>query len=88
VRALREAHVRVLFVTHLSGFARALWQQQRPDTLFLRAERDTEGHRTFRILPGEPLETSFGADLYDEVFGAQPGEPSVARERMDKASPQ
>jgi hypothetical protein len=37
--------------------------------LFLRAERRPDGHRTFRLLPGEPLPTSYGEDLYQEVFG-------------------
>jgi hypothetical protein len=36
--------------------------------LFLRAERQTDGRRTFKLLPGEPLQTSFGADLYQEIF--------------------
>jgi hypothetical protein len=40
------------------------------ETLFLRAERQPGGHRTFRLLPGEPLPTSYGEGLYQEVFGA------------------
>ena len=38
--------------------------------LFLRAERAAGGARTFKIEPGEPLETSYGEDLYTKVFGA------------------
>ena len=38
-------------------------------TLFLRAERRLDGHRTFRLPPGEPLPTSYGQDLYQSVFG-------------------
>jgi hypothetical protein len=41
-----------------------------PRTLFLRAERRPDGQRTFRLMPGEPLPTSYGEDLYQEVFGA------------------
>ena len=41
-----------------------------PGTLFLRAERRPGGHRTFRLLPGEPLPTSYGEDVYQQVFGA------------------
>ena len=40
-----------------------------PATLFLRAERRLDGHRTFRLPPGEPLPTSYGQDLYQSVFG-------------------
>jgi hypothetical protein len=40
------------------------------ETLFLRVERQTGGYRRFRLLAGEPLPTSYGEDLYQEVFGA------------------
>jgi DNA mismatch repair ATPase MutS len=69
VRALAERLVAVRFVTHLHEFARQLFEQRRDDVLFLRAERLADGSRSFRIVPGEPLETSFGTDLYAEVFG-------------------
>jgi len=36
---------------------------------FLRAERGADGRRTFKLAPGEPLTTSFGLDLYRDVFG-------------------
>jgi hypothetical protein len=38
--------------------------------LFLRAERRPDGARTFKIVEGEPLETSYGADLYARIFPA------------------
>ncbi len=37
-------------------------------TLFLRAQRQADGTRTFRLIEGEPLETSNCADLYKSVF--------------------
>jgi hypothetical protein len=40
------------------------------NTLFLRAQRQAGGTRTFRLREGEPLETSYGQDLYEIVFGA------------------
>jgi hypothetical protein len=40
------------------------------DVLFLRAERQADGRRTFKLLPGAPLQTSYGEDLYEEIFGA------------------
>lgn len=68
VTALLEAGVKVLFVTHLYEFARGLFDQHRPDTLFLRAERRDDGTRTFKLIPAEPLDTSYGLDLYAEIF--------------------
>jgi hypothetical protein len=58
----------VFFVTHLYLFARGLSDARRDDAVFLRAERQADGTRTFRLRPGEPLQTSFGADLYAEIF--------------------
>lgn len=72
VTALTESGVKVMFVTHLYDFARSTCEQGRSDALFLRAERRADGVRTFKLLPGEPLETSFGEDLYREVFGNSP----------------
>ena len=70
LRALQETGVRVLFVTHLYDLAHT-WYQQHPDTaLFLRAEREEGGRRTFQLKPEEPLETSYGQDLYRQVFGS------------------
>jgi hypothetical protein len=34
----------------------------------LRAERLADGTRTFKLLEHEPLETSYGEDLYREIF--------------------
>jgi DNA mismatch repair ATPase MutS len=73
VAALRERGIRVCFVTHLYAFAHGLFEEGRPDTLFLRAERRADGTRTFRLVEGEPLETSYGVDLYREVFGSGDG---------------
>lgn len=68
VAALVERRVRVVFVTHLHEFARSLFERGSVDVLFLRAERLPDGTRTFRVVPGEPLETSFADDVYREVF--------------------
>lgn len=72
IGALCERGVRVVFVTHLYAFARA-WAVEGPgNSLFLRAERLADGERTFRILPGPPLETSYADDVYRRVFGEGP----------------
>ena len=69
IRALTEAGIRVIFVTHLYDLAERYFAQHDPATLFLRAERQPDGHRTFRLPAGEPLPTSYGQDLYQQVFG-------------------
>ena len=70
VRALLEAQVKVFFVTHFYEFAHGLFEQKMDNALFLRAERQADGRRSFKLLEGEPLQTSFGTDLYQEIFGA------------------
>jgi DNA mismatch repair ATPase MutS len=67
-RALLEKRVKIFFVTHLYDFAHGFFVQHRADALFLRAERQSDGTRTFKLVEGEPLETSYGEDLYREVF--------------------
>jgi len=76
VLALREKGIKVFFVTHLYEFARTLFEKNSGDVLFLRAERLEDGTRTFRLLAAEPLEVSYGEDLYREVFSdSQGGHP-------------
>jgi len=72
VRALVESGVRVFLVTHLFDLAYGLFAQGPATALFLRAERADDGRRTFRLIEGEPLPTSYGQDLYDRIFGAVP----------------
>ncbi|MDX5895513.1 hypothetical protein SIL72_15905 [Rubrobacter radiotolerans] len=79
IRALTEADVKVVFVTHLFDLAHGFHIQGSDDVLFLRAERRPDGGRTFRLLEGEPLPTSYGEDSYRRIFGAPPGEARVPR---------
>ena len=72
VRALIEARIKVFYVTHLYPLAHTLWEEGKSDALFLCAERQSDGRRTFKLRPGEPSQTSFGADLYRQIFGEQP----------------
>jgi len=37
-------------------------------SLFLQAERKPDGECTFRVTEGEPLQTSYGEDLYNRIF--------------------
>lgn len=69
VRGLLEWGVRVVYVTHLYEFAHGTFETRRDQTLFLRANREPDGTRTFRLVEAEPLATTYGEDLYREVFG-------------------
>ena len=80
-RALLEADVKVFFVTHQFDLAESFHIHQMDSTLFLRAERQPDGRRTFKLVVAEPLSTSYGEDLYHKVF-----EPRVANARTDGAS--
>jgi len=68
VCALLERRIKIFYVTHLYEFARGFFERGTDDAIFLRAERKADGTRTFRLLEGEPLETSYGEDLYRQIF--------------------
>jgi hypothetical protein len=70
VSALLEKGIKVFFVTHLHAFARGFFERAADHVLFLRAERRPDGTRTFRLIEGEPLATSYGKDLYERIFAA------------------
>jgi DNA mismatch repair ATPase MutS len=67
-RALVEKRVKVFFVTHQYEFAHGFYESKLQNAIFLRAERKAGGGRTYRLFEGEPLQTSFGADLYRKIF--------------------
>ncbi len=66
--ALVEEGIKVFYVTHLYEFARALYEKNMKNAIFLRAERQADGTRTFKVVEGAPLETSYGQDLYREIW--------------------
>jgi DNA mismatch repair ATPase MutS len=69
VTALLKRRIQVFFVTHLYTFARGIFDRRAGQAFFLRAERQADGGRTFRLHEGEPLQTAYGQDLFREVFG-------------------
>ncbi len=82
VSAFLEANVRVIFVTFLHEFARTFHEADSDRVLFLRAERLPDGTRTFRVKEGAPEETSYGADLYRQIFNAERG-PTPAEQKEE-----
>jgi DNA mismatch repair ATPase MutS len=73
VLALLENNVTVYFVSHMYEFARSFLDDNR--ALFLRADRTEDGARSFRLHVAKPLSTSFGADLYESIFGVSLNRP-------------
>ena len=71
IQALGENGVRIVFVTFLydlvDGFTRP---PADPSMLLLNAERLPDGRRTYRMVEGAPLPTSYGEDLYRKIFGS------------------
>jgi hypothetical protein len=69
VRALLDARIKVFFVTHRFSFADRFHRQSRYPGLFLRAERQPDGHRNYKLSANAPLPTSYGEDVYYRLGG-------------------
>jgi MutS domain V len=82
VSAMLRKQIKVFFVTHMYDLAHNFYAQQPGNALFLRAERQPDGWRTFRLTEGEPLPTSYGEDSYRRIFGtAGPASATAAETR-------
>ncbi|MBN1583427.1 MAG: DNA mismatch repair protein MutS [Anaerolineae bacterium] len=71
VSALVEKEIKVFFVTHQYTFAQSFYGKKMENVLFLRAQRRSGGRRTFKVTEGKPLQTSYGRDLYSQIFGTE-----------------
>lgn len=60
--------IKVFFVTHLYEFAHGLFEKKMKNAIFMQAERKPDGSRTFKLIEEQPLQTSYGTDLYYEIF--------------------
>jgi DNA mismatch repair ATPase MutS len=80
VRAMLDRQIKVLFVTHMYDLAHSFHAQRHGNALFLRAGREPDGRRTFKLAEREPLPTSYGKDSYQRIFGtAEPAPATAAR---------
>ncbi len=68
IDALILSGIKIIFVTHFNELSEK-YLGRKPIPVFLRAERLEDGTRTFRILPADPMPTSFGFDIFKRVFG-------------------
>lgn len=67
-KVLIDNKIEVFSVTHLHTYATSFLQDGQQDVLYLTAERSEDGTRTFQIVPGQPLQTAYGEDLYRKIF--------------------
>lgn len=71
VNALLEKRIKVFFVTHQYELAQGFYAMDMENAFFLRAERRASGERTFKLVEGQPLQTSYGQDIYRKVFASE-----------------
>jgi hypothetical protein len=71
ISALLEKRIRTFYVTHMYEVAHGFYEGNMRNALFLRAGRQADGARPFKLIEGEPLPTSFGEDLYNGIFTAE-----------------
>jgi DNA mismatch repair ATPase MutS len=83
VGALLAKRIKVFFVTHLYDFAHSFYDRQMGNYLFLRAERKTGSELPFKIVEAEPLQTSYGQDLFDNLFVPDNRDPTGIWSRAD-----
>ncbi|MFY9743921.1 MAG: hypothetical protein WA252_15270 [Candidatus Sulfotelmatobacter sp.] len=62
--------MKVFYLTHLYEFARRFFNEKGRG-IFLRAERAADGRQTFKLVERGFLQTRYGQDLYNEVFGVE-----------------
>jgi hypothetical protein len=77
ISALVDIGMKVVCVTHLYELAHGFEQANRGNIMFLRADRQADGTRTFKLVEGPPLATSFGEDLYRGIFHEDASRPGI-----------
>ncbi len=68
IRALLQKKIKVFYVTHMYELAHYFYKTRDYNPLFLRAQRLPNGERTYRLIQGEPLRTSYGIDIFRKIF--------------------
>ena len=67
--ACMENKVTLWIVTHITKFAKELYQEGREDILFLSAGRQADKEVRFTMYEKAPGDTSYGLELYEEMIG-------------------
>lgn len=66
--ACMENQVTMWMVTHITKYAKELYQEEHPDILFLSAGRQAEGEIRFAMYEKAPGDTSYGLELYEQMI--------------------
>jgi DNA mismatch repair ATPase MutS len=77
VRAMLQKNIKVVYVTHMFDLAQSFHAQQLDNALFLRAEPQPDGQRTFKLVERGPQPTSYGQDSYRRIFGVAETAPAA-----------
>lgn len=67
---LVNSGVTLIAVTHQYEFSQMIANYSKIKPLYFRAERRTDGQRSFKIVPGQPRETSYGIDIFNRFFSS------------------
>ena len=68
IRALADSNINIILVTHMFELSMNIQNEYKDKAVFMRAERNDDGSRTFKISENETLRTSFAMDLYNKIF--------------------
>jgi len=68
---LIEKKIRIFFVTHLWEFASLISKENYNNVMFLKAQRNLDGTRTFKIVESKPQSKSYAEDLFKKIFNKE-----------------
>jgi len=85
VSALLEKRIKVFFVTFLYEFAHD-FHDNKAEAVFLQAEREADGTRTFKLVEGGPSQTGYGEDLYNKIFDEMETEAFSQRNGVEEGN--
>jgi len=66
--SLKEANIEIFYVTHFYELIKKVEKTLEHSTCFLTAQRLSDGTRTFKMIAKKPIPTSFGMDIYKNIF--------------------
>lgn len=67
--ACMEEGITLWMVTHITKFARELYEERRKEVLFLSAGRVAKRETLYKMLEKPPENTSYGMELYEKIIG-------------------
>ncbi|AUJ32892.1 MAG: hypothetical protein ABF483_02430 [Liquorilactobacillus nagelii] len=74
---LVNSGVTLIAVTHQYEFSKMFASYSKITPLYFRAERQADGQRSFKIIPGQPRETSYGLDIFNRFFAPKTNEKTT-----------